>query len=464
MCSPALTSRWSAATNLHALTTVVCSDKLKFQLPYLVKAMQILLTTLYLTHLMACGFYYVGAREYYGKNDTNALSWLPDAKVPLAEDDGVLEWDTVGPPYVAALYWTCTTITTVGYGDLAPVTTAERLYAIVKSPPPQAVTQHLQSNHYSRVSPTASAPPVALAQSCPTHSLRYAQFCMVFGTGLFGYIMGSVTALLSSAATKQDQYHLKLQQLQSFMSSKKLPHELQVRIRRYFRFYWERNVKSDDGENEVMSSLSTSLRQETLRFLYSATIAQLPIFQVVSDNSYHDDLLLSMHPMVTCPNEEIIKQGTPGSEFFVVTKGQFGVFYRPNSRAGNGSVSSFTDVANGAVVSAPRLIARLCPGDMIGEIALLRPEDLGLAAKGQHSHTRTATIKALDYSELFMVDARDLQSIWSKFLPLKEHIVKSAKSRTNVACTNRPCLRVEYELLTWLSRLCGYSRRLEAAR
>ena len=32
--------------------------------------------------------------------------------------------------YVASLYWAITTMSTVGYGDIVPVNTAERIFAI----------------------------------------------------------------------------------------------------------------------------------------------------------------------------------------------------------------------------------------------------------------------------------------------------------------------------------------------
>jgi len=37
----------------------------------------------------------------------------------------------VSRKYVAALYWTVTTLTTVGYGDIVPATSAERVIACV---------------------------------------------------------------------------------------------------------------------------------------------------------------------------------------------------------------------------------------------------------------------------------------------------------------------------------------------
>ena len=101
--------------------------------------------------MLASGFYFVGAAVYYHKelcdpehaDFGDCPSWLNGAGVPMPLKPG-LNWDNVAPHYTAALYWTFTTITTVGYGDLTPTDLSERLYAI---------------------------------------------FAMIIGTGLFGYIV-----------------------------------------------------------------------------------------------------------------------------------------------------------------------------------------------------------------------------------------------------------------------------------
>ena len=67
-----------------------------------------------------------------------------------------MRWLEVGPAYTASLYWTFTTITTVGYGDLTPKATGERAFAI---------------------------------------------FAMCIGTGLFGYIFEPNHELLAREAT-----------------------------------------------------------------------------------------------------------------------------------------------------------------------------------------------------------------------------------------------------------------------
>ena len=110
--------------------------------------------TLYIAHICACGFYWVGYSVYYGSpegSEERERSWLFTSSLDMKPMPG-LTWDELGPPYVASLYWTYTTITTVGYGDLTPKATAERIYATI---------------------------------------------IMIIGTGIFGYILASVTAILT---------------------------------------------------------------------------------------------------------------------------------------------------------------------------------------------------------------------------------------------------------------------------
>ena len=271
---------------------------------------------------------------------------------------------------------------------------------------------------------------------------------MIFGTVLFGYVMGSATALInaSSGTSRNAFYHKRLQSLQWFMTRQKLPQELQTRIRRYFRFYWKHCVVNTDADDEIMQTLSDGLRRDTLRFLQSSTIAQMPVFQVVPDESFQGELLQSMHPIVCCPNDDIIQEGTRATEFFLMSKGQAGVFYRPNSRGRFDSSTSLSlgDVAHLATGSTARLVATLGPGALLGEIALLKPSDLGVRSmtndpmlKREGPRLRTATVSALDFCEVFVVEAHAFLAILSNFEPFKIHVVQLAKSRTShVVCTN----------------------------
>ena len=74
---------------------------------------------------------------YYGSpegSEGRLRSWLSDASLTMKSEPG-LSWDEMAPPYVASLYWTYTTITTVGYGDLTPTATGECPHVVQPSLP-----------------------------------------------------------------------------------------------------------------------------------------------------------------------------------------------------------------------------------------------------------------------------------------------------------------------------------------
>ena len=136
----------------------------------LVKLLQPLFSTFYFAHILSCCFFAVGASVYYGAppgSRAQLSSWLASSSLEMPEaecdatllnhtsifekSDGIvvydvddwrdatdeeralmmqdweiacgrpqLQWAQAGPAYTASLYWTFTTITTVGYGDLIP--------------------------------------------------------------------------------------------------------------------------------------------------------------------------------------------------------------------------------------------------------------------------------------------------------------------------------------------------------
>jgi hyperpolarization activated cyclic nucleotide-gated potassium channel 2 len=78
---------------------------------------KVIIVILFIAHWIACIFYYIGSWEL----ENEPLCWLSIAGMQDAE---------IYDKYVISLYWAFTTMTTVGYGDVAPYTMNEKIYAI----------------------------------------------------------------------------------------------------------------------------------------------------------------------------------------------------------------------------------------------------------------------------------------------------------------------------------------------
>ena len=98
-------------THLLRVQQKLMSSKLAF----LFTSVYLLVTTTGLAHWIACGFYYLSTVE------TGTSNWVFEKGM---QDCSVFDL------YIAALYWTITTLTTTGYGDIVPVNVSEKLYGI----------------------------------------------------------------------------------------------------------------------------------------------------------------------------------------------------------------------------------------------------------------------------------------------------------------------------------------------
>uniref|UniRef100_A0A7S4UW65 Ion transport domain-containing protein n=1 Tax=Alexandrium monilatum TaxID=311494 RepID=A0A7S4UW65_9DINO len=117
--------------------------------------------------------------------------------------------------YIAALYWSSMTVTSVGYGDIVPVTTLERVVCILL------------------------------------------MFCAGF---LWAYVLGEVMSSLGNSNVHEKAFRQMLDDLNHMMADRGLPRHLQRRLRGFF--FQIKDLARVEGYKAIVDQLSPSLQGE----------------------------------------------------------------------------------------------------------------------------------------------------------------------------------------------------------
>ncbi|XP_064864559.1 potassium voltage-gated channel subfamily H member 5-like [Oncorhynchus nerka] len=197
-------------------------------------------------HWLACIWYSIGDYEVIDEatNTIKTDSWLYQLATSIGSPyrynaSGSGQWEG-GPSkdtlYISSLYFTMTSLTTIGFGNIAPTTDGEKIFSVAM---------------------------------------------MMVGSLLYATIFGNVTTIFQQMYTNTNRYHEMLNNVRDFLKLYQVPKGLSERVMDYIVSTWAMSKGIDT--DRVLSICPKDMRADICVHLNRQVFNEHPAFRLASD-------------------------------------------------------------------------------------------------------------------------------------------------------------------------------------
>nr|AAA95996.1 K+ channel [Paramecium tetraurelia] len=206
---------------------------------------------LLISHFCACLFHYFALYEV---DQGYTHTWLHQQNI-FDED--------LYTKYFNSLYWITITSMTVGYGDIVPVTTPEKILVTVIT---------------------------------------------FLVTGVFGYALGMIQSIFYKMAEQTNLNNSRLRLVSNHIKQRGLNTQLQFRVRKYIEYYLQFKQDEELDLDELMGQLNPKLKQEVQIAMYYRYLKHSKLVGTNFADDIIKKLCFCIHEKTFAPEEVIIKQ------------------------------------------------------------------------------------------------------------------------------------------------------------
>lgn len=220
-------------------------------------------------------------------------NWVTNYGDPADEEREL----TTAEVYIVALYWAVMTMSTIGYGDVTPVTTAERITAT---------------------------------------------FGMFIGSSIFAYIVGAVTSTVAQMGARQTKFYELMDSINLYMEEVDLPQPARIRIREFFRHRYSTGSLQAAENMEILSLLSPALQETVAKWTHGGWIRDIQFFKTCPDE-FVTKMAMRLANHTFSPHEVIIHLGEEADNLYIVKAGVCaakGVIYTRGKVFGDDMITS----------------------------------------------------------------------------------------------------------------------------
>lgn len=235
--------------------------------------------------LMDFGFWFTQAVHYI------ALGWIvigasEASRIPIDQ-------------YIRALYWSVTTVATIGYGDYYP-------------------------DHESNI------------------QIVFTIIVQIFGVGMYGYIIGNVSGLIANLDVARAEFIKKIESVRIYLNNKNIPKDMQEKILSYYYYIWDK--KKNISDDNPLSDLPVSLSLEIMLYLNRDMLMKVDLFKNAEDLFVREAIQM-LKPLIYLPKDYIIRQGEYGDCMYFLSSGEIEVLVNDKQVAKLGPGSTFGETS-----------------------------------------------------------------------------------------------------------------------
>lgn len=183
---------------------------------------------------------------------------------------------TSGQLYATSFYWTITTITTVGYGDIHGVNPNEKLFCSV---------------------------------------------IMIIGVISFSFVSGSLASIMTNIDKSNAAQQSKTQKLEQIYKENSIPHDLFLQCKRHFQY---NRISTDDIEIEnFLEELPHHLKAQFVLYIHEERYKAIKFFKG-KNRSFITWICPQLKPICFAENQNIFFEGDDIKNIFFLSKGNAG--------------------------------------------------------------------------------------------------------------------------------------------